>query len=484
MESEHKKSSSDGSEKKKSSLVGNEAKIGLAVIAFLLLVFGFVLFRRLQTSKITAGEKNASQADAAGTGEGATGPSAEPSASAGSATPAPSPESGSEGWPKAVATSTQIPTYPLRQTNNAAQQSADSGYGPSAEAGVYYDRYGRRYTAPAESAPATLPAQLAENEGSRVRLSVYGGDPQSADTAQTSAAQQSRYGATASDHGANTSNDGSGASGGSGYALQYADRTAAQDDSSRSGYSSAYSQQEDTAYGSRDNSQWRSSTSQTLQQAAQTAATYDAYGRPRSQGYGWSSTQTQQATAYGDGRTTGPSTGAAAASSYGSSFERTDDKYTVRPGDSFWVISRNLFGKGEFFKAIAEHNRNAYPNARQLQVGDVLIAPSAEVLRRTYPDLCPKPRQRADVTAQTVSTTGPSGGRIYVVAEGDTLFEIARFELGKAARWIEIYDLNRDVLTNDFDYIRPGTELILPAQNNRLTDMDNVTRRRASPYQR
>ena len=53
-------------------------------------------------------------------------------------------------------------------------------------------------------------------------------------------------------------------------------------------------------------------------------------------------------------------------------------------------------------------------------------------------------------------------GRVYTVEDGDTLFEIARHELGKPSRWAEIYDLNRDVLGNDFDYLRPGIELILP----------------------
>ena len=51
--------------------------------------------------------------------------------------------------------------------------------------------------------------------------------------------------------------------------------------------------------------------------------------------------------------------------------------------------------------------------------------------------------------------------------DGDTLFEIARHELGKTSRWAEIYDLNREVLGNDFDYLRPGLELILPDEKQR-----------------
>jgi nucleoid-associated protein YgaU len=42
------------------------------------------------------------------------------------------------------------------------------------------------------------------------------------------------------------------------------------------------------------------------------------------------------------------------------------------------------------------------------------------------------------------------------------LFNIARYELGKASRWAEIYELNRDVLGKDFNYLAPGTQLTLP----------------------
>ncbi len=53
-------------------------------------------------------------------------------------------------------------------------------------------------------------------------------------------------------------------------------------------------------------------------------------------------------------------------------------------------------------------------------------------------------------------------GRTYTVSEGDTLFNIARYELGKASRWVEIYELNREVLGRDFNYLTPGMKLTLP----------------------
>ncbi len=54
-------------------------------------------------------------------------------------------------------------------------------------------------------------------------------------------------------------------------------------------------------------------------------------------------------------------------------------------------------------------------------------------------------------------------GRAYTVAEGETLFTIARYELGNASRWVEIYELNRDALDKGLNDLRPGTKLLLPA---------------------
>ena len=74
-----------------------------------------------------------------------------------------------------------------------------------------------------------------------------------------------------------------------------------------------------------------------------------------------------------------------------------------------------------------------------------------------------------------VSTAG--GGRTYIVQEGDTLSSIARNELGKVSRWAEIYQLNREALGRDFDYLTPGMRLVLPIResqsNERTTRRDD-----------
>jgi hypothetical protein len=84
----------------------------------------------------------------------------------------------------------------------------------------------------------------------------------------------------------------------------------------------------------------------------------------------------------------------------------------------------------------------------------------------------PKDRPRASsainadkgATATTTVSTRQNlqSSRAYTVVEGDTLFNIARYELGKASRWAEIYDLNRDTLGKNIADLPPGTQLILP----------------------
>jgi nucleoid-associated protein YgaU len=142
-------------------------------------------------------------------------------------------------------------------------------------------------------------------------------------------------------------------------------------------------------------------------------------------------------------------------------------QYTVQPGDTLWSISEKVYGTGGYFKALGARNRAILPRSDKLTVGTQVAVPPTSELERDFPSLCPRQRKSALVqprTAPPASATRRSGSDVYIVNEGDTLFDIARYELGKASRWAEIYDLNRDVLGEDFDYLRPGTELVMPAR--------------------
>ena len=169
-------------------------------------------------------------------------------------------------------------------------------------------------------------------------------------------------------------------------------------------------------------------------------STYDRYDRGDSRRYGGSSYDNRLA-------------------------RRQDGKYKIEPNDNYSTISEKQYGTSAYFQALAELNRGKFADANRLQPGELISTPPVEELQKSYPDLCPKPSRLATLQSRTSMVSSRSSynrGRTYTVAEGDTLFNIARYELGKASRWAEIYELNRDVLGKDFNYLTPGMKLVLP----------------------
>lgn len=81
--------------------------------------------------------------------------------------------------------------------------------------------------------------------------------------------------------------------------------------------------------------------------------------------------------------------------------------------------------------------------------------------------LAPAPGAKPDFSnvtggSRTVAAAPDAAPATYTVQKGDTLSHIAQRELGKASRWRELYEANRDQL-DDPDRIRPGQVLRLPA---------------------
>ncbi len=56
---------------------------------------------------------------------------------------------------------------------------------------------------------------------------------------------------------------------------------------------------------------------------------------------------------------------------------------------------------------------------------------------------------------------------MYRIGRNDTLSEISQRHLGRATRWIQIFNLNRDVLKNP-NALKLGAELRLPADASRV----------------
>ena len=72
----------------------------------------------------------------------------------------------------------------------------------------------------------------------------------------------------------------------------------------------------------------------------------------------------------------------------------------------------------------------------------------------------------SSATAPLPTPTGTSGttaAKSYTVVAGDSLSKIAKREYGDANAWNQIFQANRDVIT-DADLIYPGQTLTIPAK--------------------
>ena len=232
--------------------------------------------------------------------------------------------------------------------------------------------------------------------------------------------------------------------------------------------SSSYGQNtptQDFSGSARDNSSTQYGNSST-----QHGNTSTQYGNSSTQ-YGNTSTQygNNSSTQYGNSSTQrySGSSQPAYSSQQGLSDEKaTGRKYVIQPDDSYWKISEKRYGTGSYFEALQEHNRALFPDSNMLGVNKEIETPDESELQQLYPSLCPTPEHR-EASKHRSSAAGRANrsgsATVYVVQEGDTLFDIARYELGKASRWADIYNLNRDRLGKDFDYLTPGLELAMPS---------------------
>jgi|GEM_PF-6632435 len=154
----------------------------------------------------------------------------------------------------------------------------------------------------------------------------------------------------------------------------------------------------------------------------------------------------------------------------GTQFGSTGDgRYTVRPGENYWTISKKIYGVGNYHGALAEYNRASFPRENELDIGDVIETPSVEVLQRDFPDLCPSQESvrsitsRPDLNRQPAPMLGP-GEIVYEVQSGDNLFDIARYELDDVRLFMKIWERNRSLIGDDYNFLTPGMKLVLPAK--------------------
>ncbi|MDG2387823.1 MAG: LysM peptidoglycan-binding domain-containing protein [Planctomycetaceae bacterium] len=151
-----------------------------------------------------------------------------------------------------------------------------------------------------------------------------------------------------------------------------------------------------------------------------------------------------------------------------------DGTYKVQSGDSYWSISRQAYGSPLYYRALAEFNEKAIPNPENMTAGTAIQIPSSNDLERRYPHLVSTKRSINPATIVKTSAeqnqnffNDEAGTPVYRVQKNDTLTGIAQKYLGRASRWIQIYELNRNNLANP-NNLKIDTLLKLPHDASRV----------------
>jgi hypothetical protein len=59
----------------------------------------------------------------------------------------------------------------------------------------------------------------------------------------------------------------------------------------------------------------------------------------------------------------------------------------TEPNDSFWLMSQRVYGSGQYYKALFEHNRQRVASPDQIDAGIEIDTPPLDELRALYPQL-------------------------------------------------------------------------------------------------
>ena len=132
----------------------------------------------------------------------------------------------------------------------------------------------------------------------------------------------------------------------------------------------------------------------------------------------------------------------------------------VRDKDNYWTISKRIYGTPRYFSSLALYNQHRIPDPRKLRPGMKVLVPEPKILESKYPEFF----QASKATAATKPTgyfLNADGKPSYRVGENETLGAISQKHLGRASRWIQIYQMNRQSL-NDPNRLKPGTVIALP----------------------
>jgi nucleoid-associated protein YgaU len=143
--------------------------------------------------------------------------------------------------------------------------------------------------------------------------------------------------------------------------------------------------------------------------------------------------------------------------------------YTWQSGDSFRSVAAKYYGDAAKFTLLRRSNEGR----DNVQAGEKIFVPvfdldgphPADALSASSTP--PKSAVSKDLTTAAPSAAKapelPGGPRVHVVKDGESLWKIAKVELGDGGRWNEIFDANRDVMSKP-EAVHVGMRLRIPAK--------------------
>lgn len=148
------------------------------------------------------------------------------------------------------------------------------------------------------------------------------------------------------------------------------------------------------------------------------------------------------------------------------------EQYVIQDGDSFWKISKKVYGDPRYWDALQKHNSET-AKLPTLKPGTIISTPPVGVLDQKFASLITPPAAKPTTPAgvglpEAADDAAPGlfaaadGQPLYRVGNGDNLSGIARATLGRSSRWVQILHLNRETLKDGND-LTPGTVLRMPA---------------------
>lgn len=132
-------------------------------------------------------------------------------------------------------------------------------------------------------------------------------------------------------------------------------------------------------------------------------------------------------------------------------------RFSVKAGQTLHQVAQEVLGDGRRWREIYEANKSKIPDPNNVRAGTELEFPQERVAKKNAPTTLPA---SAPAEGSCSAPASMPSGRTHTVTRGETLFAIAKKELGSGSRWKELMKFN-DLRS---EQVTVGTVLKLPAK--------------------